>query len=116
VFWAWLAGSFVLWLLAGYGAWKYFAAKRGPYGAFAGIALLLLGMGVLCGLFLFLTATNRGQDGLSTIQMAITTLAGGLFTGTQAAAAAVMLSTVEPVVTNRRPPPSIIEKPEGLDS
>jgi hypothetical protein len=116
VFWAWLAASFFLWLLAGFGTWKYLASKGKLSGPFVGIALLLLGLGVLCGLFLFLSATQGSGQGLSPVQMAVTSFAGAIFAVSQAAAAAAMLSSVEPSVTNRRRPPSIIENQEGMDS
>lgn len=116
MFWAWLAASFLLWLLAGYGAWKLAAAKKSPLGAVAGVLLLFLGLGVLCGLFVFLSTTQKGGEGMSLLQMAVTSCAGAIFTASQAAAAAAMLSNVEPNVTNRRRPPSIIENQEGMDS
>ena len=116
MFWAWLAASFILWLLAGFGAWKALASRQNRFGTFAGITLLLLGLGVLCGLFLFLSATQKGGEGMNPLQMAVTTFAGAIFAGTQAGAAAAMLSSVEPSVTNRRRPPSIIENQEGMDS
>jgi len=116
MFWAWLAASFILWLLAGFGAWKYLVFKRRSSGPFVGIGLLLLGIGVLCGLFLFLSATQGSGEGMSPVQMAVTTFAGAIFAASQAAAAGAMLSSVEQSVTNRRRPPSIIENREGMDS
>ena len=122
VFWVWLGVSFGLWLIAGRLVWNLYSARvdsgpsSGSSRAILGALFLLLGMGVLFGLFMFLSATQEGGKELSPVQMAATTLAGAIFAASQSAAAAVMLSTVERSVTNRRRPPSIIENKEGMDS
>jgi hypothetical protein len=118
MFGAWLAGSFALWLLAGYGVWKM---GRGhllrPTGNKAGRAVSAAGLlfgsaGLLIGCLAAMQRSNP-ESPLPPGWLALSTVAGGAFVAMQVGAVMMLLSLA---VTNRTSAASIKRNSEGLDS